>query len=80
MPVSSAAEGGIVVRLPKAHSAALQAGLDRGDVIIAVDSHKVQTYQDLQAEVRKHGPGEEIELLIQRGAGGAEEIKVTSPR
>ena len=37
MPVSPADEGGIMVRLPKANSAALQAGLRQGDVILAVD-------------------------------------------
>ena len=79
-PISPADEGGIVVRLPKAHSAALQAGLDRGDVIIAVDGQKFQTYPELQAGVRKHGPGEVIKLLIQRRAGGVEEINITSPR
>ena len=80
MPVSPAAEGGIMVRLPKADSAALQAGLRQGDVILAVDGQKVQAYQELQAEIRKHEPGDEVHLQMLRGSGGPQEITVTCPR
>ncbi len=48
MPVSPAEEGGILVRQPRANSAALQAGLRQGDVILAVDGQQVQTYRELQ--------------------------------
>ncbi len=68
-----------MVRLPKAHSAALEAGLRQGDVILAVDGKKVQTYQELQAEIRKHEPGDEIHLQTLRGPGGSLEITVTCP-
>ena len=80
MPVSPADEGGIMVRLPKANSAALQAGLRQGDVILAVDGQKVQAYQELQAEIRKHEPGDEVHLQTLRGPGGPQEIIVTCPR
>ena len=80
MPVSPADEGGIMVRLPKADSAALQAGLRQGDVILAVDSQKVQTYQELQAEISKHEPGDEVHLQTLRGPGDPQVITVTCPR
>ena len=79
MPVSPADEGGIMVRLPKVDSAALQAGLRQGDVILAVDGQKVQTYQELQAEIRKHEPGDEIHLQTLRGPGDPQEITVICP-
>ena len=80
MPVSPADEGGILVRLPKANSAALQAGLDQGDVILAVDGQKVQTFQELQGEIRKHGPGDDLHLQTLRRTGGPQVITVTCPR
>ncbi len=80
MPVSPADEGGIMVRLPKADSAALRAGLRQGDVILGVDGQKAQAYQELQAEIRKHEPGDEVHLQTLRGPGGPQEITVTCPR
>ena len=79
MPVSPADEGGILVRKPKANSAAHQAGLREGDVILAVDGQKVHAYQELQAEIRKHGPRDEVHLQTLRESVGPQEITVTCP-
>jgi len=79
MPVSPADGGGILVRLPKANSAALKAGLRQGDVILAADDQQVQTYQELQAEIRKREPGEEVRLRGKRGSGEPLEVTVTRP-
>jgi ferritin-like metal-binding protein YciE len=79
MPVSPAEEGGVLVRQPKANSAALQADLRQGDVILAADDQPVQTYPELQAEVRKREPGDEIRLRVKRGPGEPLEITVTLP-
>ena len=78
MPVSPE-EGGILVRSPKANSAALQAGLRQGDVILAADDHQVQTQSDLQAVISKHEPGEEVRLRVKRGPGEPLEVTVTRP-
>ncbi len=80
MPVSPAEEGGILVRSPKENSAALQAGLRQGDIILTVDGQQVQTYQELQAEVRKHEPGDAVRLRVRRGPGEPLEVAVTRPR
>ncbi len=79
MPVSPAEEGGILVRQPKAGSPALQAGLRQGDVILAADGQQVKTYQELQAEVRKHEPGDVVHLRVKRGPGEPLEVAVTCP-
>ncbi len=79
MPVSPAAEGGVLVRQPKANSAALQADLREGDVILAVDGQLVQTFRELQGEVRKHGPGDAVGLRIKRGTAEPLEVTVTYP-
>ena len=80
MPVSPAEEGGILVRSPRANSAALQAGLRQGDVILAVDGQQVQTNRELQAEVRKHEAGDAVLLRVKRGSGEPLEVAVTRPR
>ena len=80
MPVSPAEEGGILVRQPKANSAALQAGLRQGDVILAADDQQIQTFQELQAGVRKHEPGDAVRLRVKRGPGETLEVAVTRPR
>ena len=80
MPVSPAEEGGILVRQPKANSAALQAGLRQGDVILAADDQQVQTFQELQDGVRKHEPGDAVRLRVKRGPGEPLEVTVTRPR
>lgn len=80
MPVSPAEEGGILVRLPKANSAAIRAGLRQGDVILAVDGQQVQTYQELLREVREHEPGDAVRLRVKRGPGEPLEVAVTRPR
>ena len=79
MPVSPAEEGGVLLRQPKADSAARQAGLRQGDVILAADDQQVQTYQELQAGVRKHEPGEVVRLRVKRGPGEPLEVAVTRP-
>ena len=79
MPVSPGEEGGILVRQPKANSAALQAGLRQGDVILAADDQQVQTFQELQAGVRKREPGEVVRLRVKRGPGEPLEVAVTRP-
>ena len=79
IPVSPADEAGILVRSPKSGSAAFGGGLQQGDVILAVDGQLVQTYQELQAEIRKHGPGDDIRLQTLREPEGPQEITVAFP-
>jgi hypothetical protein len=80
MPTSHVEEGGILVRHPKASSAALEADLRQGDVILGVGDQQVQTYQELQVEIRKREPGEKVRLRVKRGPGETLEVTVTRPR
>jgi len=70
---------GVYVQSPKQNSAAAKAGLQRGDVIIAVAGHEIGPYDDLQSGVRNVEPGKEIQLTIRRGAGQLEEVVITRP-
>ncbi len=78
LPVSPAEEGGVLVRQPKANSAALQAGLLQGDVVLAVDGQQVGTFQELQRGVRNHESPDPVRLQVKRG-GGELEVAVTRP-
>lgn len=51
---------GVLVNEVHEGSAAEDAGLDRGDVIIAIDNHTVNSVSELQEWVARHRPGTEI--------------------
>jgi hypothetical protein len=76
---SPAEPAGLLVRSPRANSAADRSGLCEGDIILAADGQELHHYQDLQATVRKHQAGEEIRLRVQRGGGVPLEVSLTRP-
>jgi putative serine protease PepD len=43
------------------------AGVEAGDRILAVDGERVETYEEFVVLIRSLRPGDEIELLVQRG-------------
>ena len=77
MPASPAE--GILMRSPKANSAAHKAGLRQGDVILTADDQRLTTYWAIQTVIRKHEPGEGVRLLVKRGPGEPFEVTVTRP-
>lgn len=48
------------------HSAAAAAGVQAGDVIIAVDDHTIQNSPQLQEMIARYRPGDEVEVTINR--------------
>ncbi len=64
---------------PRSGSAAANAGLHHGEVIVAVDGQELESYSTLQSAVRGHQSGEAIELRVRRGSGELEEITVVRP-
>ncbi len=64
---------------PRSGSAAANAGLLHGDIIVAVDGQKLDSYSTLQSVVGGHQSGEAIELRVRRGSGELEEITVVRP-
>lgn len=71
---------GVYVQLPKQNSAAAKAGLQRGDVIVAVAGHEIGLYGDLYSGVENVEPGKEIQLTVRRGANQLEEVVITRPK
>ena len=63
----AANDGGATVGALTSGGPAEQAGLQRGDVVTAVDGHAVQTAQDLTSEVDAKAPGDTMRLTLKRG-------------
>jgi S1-C subfamily serine protease len=57
--------GAIVVEVSP-DSAAADAGLEEGDVIIEIAGREVDDVADVASEVRRHRPGDEIDVVIMR--------------
>jgi S1-C subfamily serine protease len=57
-------------------SAAADAGLQEGDVVVAVGDRQVTTSTELTAAVRSQAPGEEVTLTVRRG-GETRSVEVT---
>ena len=59
-----------------AGSAAQQAGLKRGDIVVKVDDQPVQDSSSLVATIRGHRPGDTVNLTVVRG-GDQIQVKAT---
>lgn len=57
-------------------SAAANAGLEQGDVIVAFDGEPVRSVEDLLAALRQHQPGDHVSLVVVR-AGKRVTLEVT---
>lgn len=58
------------------NSAAMQAGLQKGDVIVEIEGRTIKTSPELQEMVARNRPGDELKMLINR-AGKELALKVT---
>lgn len=47
-------------------SAALAAGIEKGDVIVAIEGHKVSSFGQLQEQVSRFRPGDTIKVTVNR--------------
>ncbi len=67
---------GVLVKRVNESSAAEEAGIQPGDVIIGIEEHQVTSVSELQEYVARHRPGKEIKVTyIHNG-----EEKITTPR
>ncbi|RWA87142.1 PDZ domain-containing protein [Mesorhizobium sp.] len=60
---------------PRPESQLALAGMQGGELVLAVDGQQVHDYWDVQLAIRKHSLGDEVGLLIQRGSETPREFK-----
>ncbi|NQW47378.1 MAG: PDZ domain-containing protein [Planctomycetes bacterium] len=53
-------------------SAAARAGIQTGDIVLTIDGEPVANFESLTDRVGRRGPGEKIEMEIERGVPGGE--------
>ena len=59
-------EEGVAVEVVQPGSAAADAGVEDGDVIVAFADEPVRTVEDLFAQLRRHRPGQDVTLSVMR--------------
>jgi S1-C subfamily serine protease len=69
----------VFVQLPKQNSAAVQAGLQIGDVSLAAGGQEIESLGVIQSAVRNTEPGEEIQLTVRRSSDELEEVALVHP-
>jgi serine protease Do len=57
---------GVYVAEVTEDGAAREAGIEKGDVIVAINGHKVNSNSELQEQIGKHRPGDQVEVLVKR--------------
>jgi PDZ domain-containing protein len=73
---AESAPEGFVLQAPRPASELGQAGLQGGDLLIAIDGQAVRAVPDIQAAIRKHALGDELRLRVQRDSEPSHEITV----
>lgn len=57
---------GVYVHQPRAGSATAEAGLQRGDLLLAINGTRIDSLTRLQTVVRDHKPGDRMKFRVQR--------------
>jgi S1-C subfamily serine protease len=68
-------DAAIVIRVNPG-SPAQAAGLQPRDVILALDGQEIRSYQDAISLIRSMRPGQELEILVQRGQSEGQMVAV----
>lgn len=74
-----AADEGVYVQLPKENSAAMKAGLHRGDVVLAVGGKEIDSLWDLQESMENAASGEDIQLTVRHDSDLIEDVVFVRP-
>lgn len=58
-------EGAFVLGISE-NSAAQEAGIKEGDIILKINDHKIKNVPELQEQISKYRPGDKVKILIRR--------------
>ena len=67
---------GFLLQFPRPESQLALAGVQGGELLLAIDGQQVRTTDDIQDALRKHALGDEVRLLIQRSSESPRELIV----
>jgi PDZ domain len=67
---------GFVLQTPRPHSELARAGVQGGELLLAIDGQRVRDLQEIQDAIRKHALGDEVRFLIQRSSESPRELNV----
>lgn len=67
---------GFTLQPPRPESELARAGVQGGDLLLAVDGHQVRTTDDIQHVLRKHAFGDEVRFQVRRGSESPRELVV----
>jgi hypothetical protein len=70
---------GVYIQLPKEDSAAMTAGLLRGDVVLAVGGQQIDSLWDLQEAMKNTASGARIQLTVRRDSNVTEDVTIVRP-
>jgi S1-C subfamily serine protease len=57
---------GVYIKDFTSNSTAKKAGIEIGDVIIAINGTKIRTFADLQGQLSRYNPGDKVSVQVQR--------------
>ena len=67
---------GFPLQPPRSGSPLALAGIQGGDRLLEVDGQRVDSIGEIQAAIRKHPIGDDVQLLLQCGSTPTREIQV----
>lgn len=70
-------DGHIFVQLPKQNSTAEEAGLHKGDFILAAGGQEIDSFGILQSAIGNARPGEDVQLTVRRRSNELEEVVIS---
>jgi serine protease DegQ len=70
-------DAGVAIESVSPGGAAALAGIRGGDIIIAIEGKRIETVEDLYAELNRHRPGETVSVTVVREGGERRTLEVT---
>jgi len=67
---------GVLINDVTPGSPAAKAGLERGDVILAIDDTQIKDKFQIQEEIREYSPGDTARILVDKADGGKRNVYV----